>query len=118
MKRFVVAIGLLRCMACSQTRSPEEGFEGNPKSGDSTVFISQGQSCISNFGQLALAIKYPTRLPKGVSVKAISNLEFMLTARSDALVGLGGSISDILSIVVSEPKATLTASCDTAYQPI
>jgi hypothetical protein len=118
MKGFLIAVGLLGCVACNQSRIPEEGFEGIPKGGDSTVLVGQGQSCISTFGQLNLAIKYPARLPKGVTAKAISNLEFMLTASSDAPIGIGGKISDSLGVVVDEPKATLTANCDTEYQPI
>jgi hypothetical protein len=118
MKGFLIAVGLLGCVACNQSRIPEEGFEGIPKGGDSTVLVGQGQSCISTFGQLNRAIKYPARLPKGVTAKAISNLEFMLTASSDAPIGIGGKISDSLGVVVDEPKATLTANCDTEYQPI
>jgi hypothetical protein len=116
MKWFAL-MGLLACIACTQLGDFGEGL-GNPVVATTTVYIGQGQSCISQDVDLRFAVKYPARLPKGVSIRTVSSSEYSLIANSDAPKNQLGLVSSGVRVVVSDPTATLTANCDTMTLPI
>ena len=83
-----------------------------------SVMVGQGQQCTSDFAELRLAAKYPSRLPKGVTIETITPGEWRLTAAADAPKDIPGHISSGTRVVVSEPRATLSPTCELFSMPI
>jgi hypothetical protein len=112
MKRFLIAIGLLGCVGCSGIHGPEEGF-GDAVTGTTTIYVGRGQSCTARSSIFGYAVKYPSRLPQGVSVKSISaNDDFLLTASNDAVIGQSKAFASGISITVVAPTTTPPAICE------
>jgi hypothetical protein len=117
MKAFFVAIGMLGCVACSGNHGPEEGFDSAYHT-TVGIGVQQGQSCTSDMSALRYAAKYPARLPQGVSIKAISEVRFILTATSDAPIGQSKEVSSGVRVGVTEANKMPPSECETSSMPI
>jgi hypothetical protein len=112
MKHFLIAVGLLGCVGCSGIHGPEEGFDG-VVGATTSIYVGHGQSCTARSDIFGYAVKYPSRLPQGVSVKSISaNDDFLLTASNDAVIGQSKAFASGISITVVAPTTTPPAICE------